>query len=59
MNSILILIALTGALFGGGITFFIINSNSKKSNSIIEEAKKKAEQIKEIRFYKPKKSLSN
>ena len=55
MNSILILMTLTGVLFGGGITYFIINSISKKkSNSIIDEAKKKAEQIKRDKILQAK-----
>lgn len=46
---------LTGVLVGGAITYFIINYNSKKkSNSIIAEAKKEAEQIKKDKILQAK-----
>ena len=46
---------LTGVLVGGTITYFIINYNSKKkSNSIIAEAKKEAEQIKKDKILQAK-----
>jgi ribonuclease Y len=55
MNSIIILMTLTGVLVGGAITYFIINYNSKKkSNSIIAEAKKEAEQIKKDKILQAK-----
>ena len=44
-----------GVLVGGAITYFIINYNSKKkSNSIIAEAKKEAEQIKKDKILQAK-----
>ena len=46
---------LTGVLVGGAISYFIINYNSKKkSNSIIAEAKKEAEQIKKDKILQAK-----
>jgi ribonuclease Y len=55
MNSIIILMTLTGVLVGGAISYFIINYNSKKkSNSIIAEAKKEAEQIKKDKILQAK-----
>jgi ribonuclease Y len=55
MNSIIILMTLTGVLVGATITYFIINYNSKKkSNSIIAEAKKEAEQIKKDKILQAK-----
>tara|TARA_B100001057_G_C22586987_1_gene847450 strand:+ start:237 stop:419 length:183 start_codon:yes stop_codon:yes gene_type:complete len=60
MNSILILMTLTGVLVGGLLAYLFISYNSKKqSNSIISEAKKKAEQIKKDKILKLKKNLSN
>ena len=46
---------ITGVLVGGAISYFIINYNSKKkSNSIIAEAKKEAEQIKKDKILQAK-----
>jgi len=46
---------LTGVLVGGAIMYVIINYNSKKkSNSIISEAKKEAEQIKKDKILQAK-----
>ena len=51
---------LTGVLVGGLLAYLFISYNSKKqSNSIISEAKKKAEQIKKDKILKLKKNLSN
>jgi len=50
-----IIIAVVGVVIGGGIAFLVINSqNSGKSNSIIEEAKKEAEQIKKEKLLQAK-----
>ena len=55
MNSILILMTLTGVLVGGLLAYLVISYNSKKqSNSIITEAKKKAEQIKKDKILQAK-----
>ena len=46
---------LTGVLVGGGIAYIIISYNAKKkSNSIISEAKKEAEQIKKDKIFQAK-----
>ena len=55
MDSIIILMTLTGVLVGGGIAYIIISYNAKKkSNSIISEAKKEAEQIKKDKIFQAK-----
>jgi ribonucrease Y len=55
MDSIIILMTLTGLLVGGGIAYIIISYNAKKkSNSIISEAKKEAEQIKKDKIFQAK-----
>ena len=52
MEIITIIVAL---IVGGGIAFFVINSqNSSKANLIIEEAKKEAEQIKKGKLLQAK-----
>jgi ribonuclease Y len=55
MNSILILMTLTGVLVGGVLVYLVISYNSnKQSNSIISEAKKEAEQIKKDKILQAK-----
>jgi ribonuclease Y len=55
MEIITIIVGLVGLIVGGGISFFVINSqNSSKANSIIEEAKKEAEQIKKGKLLQAK-----
>ena len=55
MNSILILMTLTGVLVGSVLAYLVISYNSKKqSNSIISEAKKQAEQIKKDKILQAK-----
>ena len=50
-----IIIAVVGVVTGGGIAFFVINrQKSGKANSIIEEAKKEAEQIKKGKLLQAK-----
>ena len=47
--------AVVGSIGGWGISFFVINSKkSSKANSIIEEAKKEAEQIKKGKLLQAK-----
>ena len=55
METITIIVGLVGLIVGAGIAFFVINSkNSSKANSIIEEAKKEAEQIKKGKLLQAK-----
>jgi len=55
MEIITIIVGLVGLIVGGGIAFFVINSqNSSKANLIIEEAKKEAEQIKKGKLLQAK-----
>ena len=55
MDSIIILMTLTGLLVGGGITYYVISYNAKKkSNSILSEAIKEAEQIKKDKIFQAK-----
>ncbi len=50
-----IIVGLVGLLVGGGVAFLVLNSkNSAKANSIISEAKQKAEQIKKEKLLQAK-----
>ena len=53
--SILILLTLFGLIVGGGVSYFIFKNNLKtKSNSLLSEAKKEAEQIKKDKILQAK-----
>jgi len=50
-----IIVGIGGIIVGGGIAFFILNNrNSGKANTIIEEAKKEAEQIRKEKLLQAK-----
>ena len=50
-----IIVAVVGLILGGGIAFFLINSqNLSKANLIIEDAKKEAEQIRKEKLLQAK-----
>ena len=51
----LIIVAIVGLIFGGGIVFFLIrNFNVSKANLILEDAKKEAEQVKKEKLLQAK-----
>lgn len=54
-DSILILMTLVGIIFGGGVAYLIFNSSlNKKSNVVLSEATKEAEQIKKDKILQAK-----
>ena len=53
--SILILLTIFGLIVGGGVSYFIFKNNlKKKSNSLLSEAQKEAEQIKKDKILQAK-----
>ena len=58
MNSILILMTLTGVLVGAVLAYLVISYNSNQIQSY-PKPKNKLNRLKKIKFFKLKKNLSN